>query len=314
MSKLMKFFLVGLWIVSWGLAGEPSDEPSARSEQELREQLKSLGDDAATLRELVVLLNEEGRGKEAIPYAERVLELLPEDAHVQFQLAVALRQKMERNSMSWMTGSGRYTGLLKKAIELDPTFLSPYRELFGFYLNAPFIVGGGTGKARDLVHSMEKVNPREALKMKASIFISDKEIKKAIEVYQTLNTSYPGDSEILFTYGMLLLEQKQYAQAIKIMDEGMNASGEMALDCIYQAGKARFLAGKELDEAVSRFDLYIKKYEKGRKPTPSDALWRKGLALKKLNKKDEAKACFEEAIRLNPDHPEALKALKEMDG
>jgi tetratricopeptide (TPR) repeat protein len=314
MSKLMMLFLVGLWSVSSGLVEEPSDELSARSEQEIHEQLKSLGDDVATLRALVVLLNKEGRGKEAIPYAERVLDLLPEDADAHFQLAVALRQKMERNSMAWMTGSGKYTGLLKKAIELDPGFLSPYRELFGFYLNAPFIVGGGTGKARDLVHSMEKVNAKEALKMKASILILDKEMEKALGVYQTLNAAYPGDSGILFTYGMLLLEQKQYDQAIKMMDEGMNASGDRTLDCIYQAGKARFLADKDLNVAVSCFDLYIKKYEKGRKPTPSDALWRKGLVLKKLDKKEEAKVCFKEALRLNPDHPEASKALKEMGG
>lgn len=61
-----------------------------------------------------------------------------------------------------------------------------------------------------------------------------------------------------------------------------------------------------VDDAVAAGERAVKAW--------ADAHWRRGQILEKLNRKNEAKAEYESALKLAPGHNGATKGLKQMKG
>ena len=299
----------------------PAGEGGIKKEDELRRLIDSDPQDVALRLELVKLLNDQERGKDAVEHARFAVEKLPLDARSRYLLAVSLRQKMGNNPMSWMVGKGEYIELLEKAIELDPGFTNSYGELIGFYLGAPAIAGGSNQKAMEIAVSLEPVDAKLATLNKAMVFKKDGKTEKALSLLVSLHEQDPKDDEATLELGLTYVETKDYSKAKKIFDVGVDIKGTHYLENLYQAGKVRILAQVELEQSVECFDAYLKGLESEKagggvssgRPSMSDALWRMGEAYQALHNSPQARTCFQEALKLNPDHELARKALKKLD-
>ncbi len=81
----------------------------------------------------------------------------------------------------------------------------------------------------------------------------------------------------------------------------------------YQAGRVLFVRGTEYARAEKYFRKFLtQEPEPG--PTLAHAHWRLGLVLDKLDRRKEAIAEMEQALRLKPDLEEAKKELKRLKG
>jgi len=310
MAKRIQFFLIIMVAITSAVIGESAQEVNLLDkETELMSQIKENGEDTDAILELVELLNRQNRGEDAVKHARRAVELLPENANANYLLAVSLRQDMGNNPLAWMTGTNEYIKLLKSAIRLDPQFVGSYQELIGFYKNAPFIAGGSKDKALAVASTLQKIDAKKGIREKANIFMSDEKVEEALKLYEDFSAQNPNDTEVLLQYGMILVQNKQYDKAMPLFDKGIECKDDNSPNCLYQAGKVRVLAERELEKAVQCFDQYIEQYQAGQNPTDADALWRKGMTLKKLGRKSEAQTSFEMALQIEPKHQFAGKSL-----
>ena len=80
----------------------------------------------------------------------------------------------------------------------------------------------------------------------------------------------------------------------------------------YQVGRTASISGKFLDRGQSAFESYLE-----HQPGPDDpgldwAHYRLGLIHQHRDNTDVARQQFQSALRINPDHDEAKKALKKL--
>ncbi|HEU5179882.1 MAG TPA: tetratricopeptide repeat protein [Candidatus Polarisedimenticolia bacterium] len=86
-----------------------------------------------------------------------------------------------------------------------------------------------------------------------------------------------------------------------------------SLGAYYQAGRVLFVRGTDYARAEKYFRKFLTQ-EPGPGPSLAHAHWRLGMVLDKLDRKKEAIAEMEQALRLKPDLEEAKKELKRLKG
>ena len=81
----------------------------------------------------------------------------------------------------------------------------------------------------------------------------------------------------------------------------------------YQIGRAAAMTGLEADAGLKALDEYIAAPSHDEEaPSAADARWRRGQILEKLGKKAEARAEYEAAIALEPEHSGARRDLDKL--
>ncbi len=96
-----------------------------------------------------------------------------------------------------------------------------------------------------------------------------------------------------------------YQQFLKVYPNDPNA-----LAAQYNIGNAYYSQG-DTDNAVKAYDAAIEQYPKDVATTPN-AYYMKGMALKKQNKKAEARLSFEAAIKAGPDTDAASQSTQQL--
>jgi len=82
----------------------------------------------------------------------------------------------------------------------------------------------------------------------------------------------------------------------------------------YQLGKLGAVSGMYLDDAEAALRRYLEHEPTGTEPEMASALWRLGMVLEHLGDVEGARASYEEALQLNPQHQEARAALARLEG
>lgn len=130
--------------------------------------------------ELIVVQGQEGRLDEGVQLAEQCITAHPQKSECQEALGDVLGTKAMMGGMVSALGyATKIRDAYKKAVELDTKNLDARFSLLSYYQMAPGIVGGGSGKAKDLAADTAKVNPEAAKLMWAAIELADDEFAKA---------------------------------------------------------------------------------------------------------------------------------------
>lgn len=253
---------------------------------------------------------------EAIDFGKIAVKHLPNSSEAHFEYAKAIRNKMQISTLFAMTNTGTYTEHLNKAIELDPNHLDPYLEKIGFLLNAPKIAGGSESKAKEMVEKAKAQN--EVLGLRAELMIADhkKNTDEITRLNKALIEADPENEIHTVRYGIQLANQERYDEAISFFETTLDAHPAF-LSNLYQLGRIRYVAEKDLKKAEGNFTKYIDHFPPAitRKEFYVDqdyAYWRRGLVRQKLGDKEGAHADFQKALELNPENDDAKKALKDM--
>jgi tetratricopeptide (TPR) repeat protein len=146
------------------------------------------------------------------------------------------------------------------------------------------------------------LNAREDL---ANIYVEMNEAEKADGLYAELLKNLPDNASILNNYAYALSRLNiDLDRAMKMVNKALKKEKSAA----YSDTKAWILYGqKKYNQALKWVSTALKLPDAG-----ADVLYHQGRIFEKLNKIEEAKAAYNKSILIDPNNPEALRALEEL--
>lgn len=266
--------------------------------------------------DLIVAQGQEARLEEAVKLAEQCIAAHPQKSECHEALGNALGTKAMMGGI--MSAIGYATDIrdaFKKAVELDAKNLDARFSLLTYYQQAPGIVGGGSGKAKDLAAETAKVHPEAGKLMQAAIALADEDFAKAEALALSAN---PKGSDVmvetqrntLYAVGGQQARNKQYAEAQRVFADLEKRYPDSALGAF---GQARVMQeqGKHAD-ALPLLERALSV------DAAAHIHYRLGQSLQAVNDKARAVAAYEKALGFKPalskkqraDAQDQLKTLK----
>jgi predicted Zn-dependent protease len=286
----------------------------AELETQARARLKAEpGDPQATLAlGFAVLGNGQPAAVDAaVPLAEACVARHADAGECHYTLGLLVGVQALRASMFKAMGlAGRVRESFEKAVALQPDAFNPRVALMQFYLAAPGIAGGGTGKARDLAQATEARQPEQARCLRAMLAMSE---EKWDEAEKLLWAVQPGNDNALRSsvYGNLgqiaiqRLNAKQVPQAQSLLEKLMQYDPSRAL-AAYALGRVKAETGSPR-EALRYYSQA--RTLRGQSGLPID--YREALAWLLLGDHPKAKALLQRFVDAGRGNPRNLDDAKE---
>ncbi|MDB5933895.1 MAG: hypothetical protein JWQ01_1239 [Massilia sp.] len=258
-----------------------------------------------------------GRVEDAVRFGERCVAAQPKVANCHLALGNALGSKaMSAGMMSAMSYAGKIRDAFKTAVELDPQNMDARFSLMTYYMQAPGIVGGGTGKAQTLAAQTALVNPEAGKLMMARLDAADDKFAKAEAAVLAMPVSSneavaEGQRDLLNNLGNKYLSDKKYADSERMYREAHKRFPDSE-GALY--GLARLLQeqGKHR-EAIAGFEQVIAMNPR------AGAWYRIGQSQQALGDKSKAAAAYQKALsfkagmsaKMKSDADDQLKAMRQ---
>ena len=285
----------------------------------------------------------------SLELARKAAAARPEDPDIQAQLGFVAGQ-----SAGQADGKLAQFSLareMKKALEAAlPSRLGDENVrniLVTFYLQAPALIGGGEGRAKELAQRVARDLPADGLLLQAEIAFHGKQLEAARGLIQQALAKDPRHYNAHLTLARYHLSLKPQAldaalgcfrQALASRPDGIVAHAQTAAilaeqgkwaeleealararrECpenlfpYYSAGTNLIAEGKHLDHAEPLLRVYLSQAPEGNMPDHAVAHRRLGLLFEKLGRKAEAVKELETATRLRPRFTQAQKDLERL--
>jgi tetratricopeptide (TPR) repeat protein len=222
---------------------------------------------------------------------------------------------MQEGIVASMGSAGTIRDALKKAVELNPRDFDARFSLLEYYVMAPFIVGGGIGKAEKLAKDTASTNAAGSAVMSAYIDANqgrlDKAEAKALAVKPDMDADVLKHHEaLLLSIGARHMMGKKFADAQRVLADAQKRYPDS--DSIHY-----FVARLHQEQGQHRAALLKLEQVLVKMPRPY-VHYRIGKSLQALGEKAKAIAAYETAMSLkgklpgslHADAVEQLKALK----
>lgn len=230
--------------------------------------------------QLGVLALRRGDAGAAVELLEKALKLAPDAARTHHHLGHAYGLSAVSASLFSKMGFARKClASYQRAVELAPQNVEYRLSLIRYYQGAPAIAGGGAEKALAAAEQVRALDPVRGSLTVVGIHVSGKQWSAAFAELARLRELRPELRETDYQLGRLaaLSDQRQ--------EEGI-------------AALRRFLAAPP---------------QPGDSPT-AQAQFRLGMLLEKTGKASAARAAYQAALALDPNHQPARAALSRLDG
>jgi tetratricopeptide (TPR) repeat protein len=258
----------------------------------------------------------EGRLEEAVKLGERCVAAHPQVSNCHLALGNALGTKaVSAGIMSALGYAGTIRDSFKKAVELDPHNMDARFSLLQFYMQAPGIVGGGTGKAQALAAQTAALNAEAGKVMMAKLDTSDDHMAKAETMVLAMATSAneavaDSQRDLLNSIGNKYLIDKKLGDSERIYREAARRFPDSD-GALYGLARVQQEQGKHR-EAIAGMELVIAMAPR------AGAHYRIGQSQQALGEKAKAAASYEKALsfktgmssKMKTDAEEQLKVLK----
>lgn len=289
-----------------------------------------------------------GDVENALKLAEKAAALDSRNADYQYQLAQVHGRMAQKAGMFRAMSLARSCRKEAEAVlALDPKHLDARYFLLEYHLQAPGIAGGDKKKGRALAEELLRLNSQRGNMAMARLALDEKDMAqvegyylKALEAnpraYPTqitlvnfylspsqkkydLAEKYarqaleidPGRGTAYSALAWIFAQQQRWEELDKILVEvGKNVPDN--LTPYYQAGAVLHSEGKDLSRAERYFRKYLTQPVEGNAPIHSRAHRMLALTLEKQNRKTEAIAELQIAVRMEPDFEAAKKDLKRL--
>ena len=233
----------------------------------------------------------------------------------------------------------------EKAIELDPQNIEARESIIDFYIQAPGFMGGGREKAEAQADFISNIDGVAGVMAWGRIYNYYDETDNALNVYNTAVEMYPeamapynslyayyfntGDLErakeitakqlsandttsyIWVNSGNAYQWNGEYDAAILQYRKAIETD-TAAYNAWYQIGRLAAVSGTHLEEGLEWIQKFIDLGDTFNYQTQAWAHFRKGTIFEHLNNEKGAAAEYQQALKLNPEHPEAGAALERL--
>jgi tetratricopeptide (TPR) repeat protein len=209
--------------------------------------------------------------------------------------------------MSW---AGSCREALERFLELAPASMEALQGMTQYYLAAPSIVGGGREKVDALI---ERVNdqPGRADYLRAQLAAQEQDLARTESLLRAAMQADPEEVVYLLDLGLLLTEQERFDDARAAYRQLLTSKPEHAL-AHYQLGRLAALSGAELESGLAHLDRFIALAERPQGLTEAAARWRRAQILDQLDRRPEAVADLQLALKLDSDFEQARLELKRL--
>jgi tetratricopeptide (TPR) repeat protein len=175
--------------------------------------------------DLILSQGLEDRLDEAVTLGEKCVAAHPQVSECHEVFGNALGNKAVRAGILSAIGyAGKIRDAFKQAIVLDPQNLEARFSLLEYYMQAPGIVGGGTGKAQTLAAETAKINADASNLMLALLELADGKPAKAeaaaLAVHPSANETIAGNQRgVLINVGSHYVQDKKYGDADRVFHQ-----------------------------------------------------------------------------------------------
>ncbi len=246
---------------------------------------------------------------EAIEEVGKAVLLEPSNALYHYWLGRAYGEKAARSSILTAFGWARKVlQEFKTGLGLAPQDMEVRFALLEYYLDAPGVVGGGKDKAEALIKEINLQNPRMGYKARALLYQKEKKWVQARQECVKATMEFPSEPEVWLDLARFLFDREEYEGA------ALNARKALELKVRYPEAelvlmKSEIRRGSDLTDVQNRLKQLASGPLGDDDPTFDDVYYWLGQAYLAGDKKVEARRAFETALRYNPEHSEARKAL-----
>ncbi len=239
-------------------------------------------------------------------------------AHHVYARAIGLRM-LKGGKLAAMRNLKPWREELRTSIDLDPTNMEARTEEFFFYAYLPGFLGGDAERALVLAEEARALDEPVGLSMKARALQQLDREDEAMTLLTSSLEGHPGNSTLLLALGNVHEAAEDWPAAdaayARIPDPPVDPNGWRGL---YQRARLRTAEDRivgEAEIALEHLDRFLAGAPRGEMtPRPADAHRSRGAAFEQLGNVAKARAAYETALALDPEHGGARKALDALGG
>jgi Tfp pilus assembly protein PilF len=202
---------------------------------------------------------------------EKAIEHSPNDSVLYHWLGKARGRQAERaNFLQAPFHARKCRAALEKAVELDPTNLLAFNDLFEYYLEAPGILGGGQDKARTAAATIAKLSAAEGHWAQARLAEKDKNWGEAERHYRLAAQAAPNDAGRKVDVAAFLVRQGRHGESEEWFRKAASVDPKHR-SLLFEWAKARIESGRELPQAQQMLRRYLENEPTPDEPSRKDA-------------------------------------------
>jgi tetratricopeptide (TPR) repeat protein len=190
----------------------------------------------------------------AITSAEQAVKLSPQNSEYNRWLGRAYGGKAEETSSFFL--ARKVKKAFETAVRLAPQSIEARRDLMQYCVEAPWIVGGDKGTAREQIEAILKLNPLEGRLARAAYLSADKQWKAAETEYLNVLAERPGQIRPYIEAAEFFGGRKDSANLDRTLEAAAHlGSNDSRLQ--YYRGVSFILRGTQLETAQQLLNSYI---------------------------------------------------------
>jgi len=261
------------------------------------------------VKRIAKLLMDKVRTEDSVATLQAAVNDAPDSADAHYWLGETLSVRIDEVSTFRKLGmAGDMREAFRRAVELAPGEPRYRVALFEYFRQAPSIAGGSLDKAREQLAALEKLDAGQAHEARGELFEQDKNLKDAETEYRAAVAAAPEEAEHRLRLGMFYETTERWDDAWKTFEQLLQRSpNELAAQ--YQLGKIAASTGQHLPRGEAALREYLNHPPLFQAPPPAWAHFRLGQVYERMQKPDDARSEYETALRLDPKHADAKKAL-----
>jgi len=206
-----------------------------------------------------------------------------------------------------------------KAVALDPNNVEGRYDLIQWYLETPGIAGGSIKRALAEAEQIKRRDPYFGNIASGRVLEHQKKFVEAERAYQAARDLKTARFEAHYALGYLHKQTKDYAKALAAFETVLQLPSNEdrpyqigRAEAYYQIGRTCLLFGERLDRGEEALKIYLQLRPNFYMPSLAWAHIRLGNIYEKRGRHAQARAEYEAALALEPDHKGAKAALKNL--